>query len=127
MPFGRSVRGEIAVSGTGLARWAGLGGIAYVVAVVVGVVLISDGPDGDAPPAEVIAWYSDSGHRDKLFIAWVIFMLGLFALLWFIASLRSAVASLDDTGILAQVVRIGGAIYVALAAAALSSSVAIAL
>jgi hypothetical protein len=96
-----------------------------VVAVIIGLVLVQDGPDGDAPPAEVIAWYSDSGHRDKLFVAWVIFMLGLFALLWFIASLRRAVASLDDTGILTQIVGIGGAIYVALAAAALSLSVAI--
>jgi hypothetical protein len=112
-------------SHTGLARWAGLGGIAYVVAVIIGVVLVSDGPDGDAPPAEVIAWYSDSGNRDKLFIAWVIFMVGLFAFLWFIASLRNAVASLDDTGILAQIVGIGGGIYVALAAAGLSLSVAI--
>lgn len=110
---------------TQLGRWAGLGGIIYVLAVIVGVLLIKDGPSADAPPAEVVAWWSDSGHRDRLFIAWIVFMLGLFALLWFIASLRAAVASFDDTGILAQLALAGGAIYVALAGAAISLNVAV--
>ena len=108
-----------------LARWAGLGGIVYVVAVVILVLLVKDSPDGDAPPSEVVAWYSDSGHRDRLFIAWVVLMLGLFALLWFIASLRALIASFDDTGMLTQLVLIGGGIYVALAGVAVSLNVAV--
>ena len=110
---------------TALARWAGLGGIVYVVAVIIGVLLIKDGPDSDAPPSEVVAWWSDSGHRDRFFIAWIVFMLGLFALLWFIASLRAAVASFDDTGMLAQLALMGGAVYVALAGAAISLNAAV--
>ena len=110
---------------TALARWAGLGGIVYVVAVVIGVLLVKDGPNSDADPAKVIAWWSDSGHRDRLSIAWLVFMLGLFALLWFVASLRSAVASFDDTGMLAQLALMGGAIYVALAGAAISLNAAV--
>jgi hypothetical protein len=93
--------------------------------VIVGVLLIKDGPDGDADPAEVIAWYSDSGHRDRLFVAWVAIMLGLFALLWFLASLRASLASFDDTGMLAQLALVGGVIYTALAAVGISLLVAV--
>ena len=110
---------------TRLARWAGLGGIVYVVAVIIGVLLIKGSPNSDADPAKVIAYWSDSGHRNRLFIAWIVFMLGLFALLWFIASLRAAVASFDDTGMLAQLALMGGAIYVALAGAAISLNAAV--
>jgi hypothetical protein len=110
---------------TQLARWAGLGGIVYVLAVIVYVLLVKDGPDGDAAPAEVVAWFSDSGHRDRLFIGWCLFMLGLFALLWFVASLRAAVASFDDSGMLAQLVLAGGTIYIALAGVAVSLDVAV--
>jgi hypothetical protein len=110
---------------TQLARWASLGGIVYVVAVVVSFLLVKDGPDGDAPPAEVVAWYSDSGQRDQLFFAWIAFMVGLFALLWFVVSLRASIASIDDTDILAHLVLLGGAIYIALAGTALSLSVAV--
>ncbi len=94
-------------------------------AVIVFFLLVKDGPDGDAPPAEVVAWYSDSGHRDRLTIAWCVLMIGLFALLWFIGSLRASVASFDDTGMLAPLVLAGGAIYVALAGAGVSLGTAV--
>jgi hypothetical protein len=110
---------------TQLARWAALGGIAYPVAVVVGFLLVKGEPDNAANPAEVVAWYSDSGHRDRLGIAWCVFMVGLFALLWFVASLRATVASFDDTGMLAQLTLVGGAIYIALAGVAISLNVAV--
>jgi len=113
-------------SRTRLARWAGLGGIVYVVLVIVGLVLAKGTPSSSANPAKVIAWYSDSGHRDRLGIAWVVFMLGLFALLWFLASLRTSVASFDDTGMLAQLALVGGIVYVSLASVAISLNVAVA-
>ena len=52
-------------------------------------------------------------------------MLGLFAFLWFLASLRASVASFDDSGMLAQLVLIGGVIYVSLAAVAISLNAAV--
>jgi hypothetical protein len=60
-------------STAGLARWAALGGILYVVLFVIGTILLFDGtPDGDASPAKVVAYYSDSGHRDKISIGWIV-------------------------------------------------------
>jgi len=54
-------------SSAGLARWASLGGILYVVLFVIGVIVMFDGePDSDASPATVIAYYSKASHRDKI-------------------------------------------------------------
>src|SRR5262245_12711239 len=48
---------------SGLVRWAALGGVAYVVLFVVGIILIFDNePDTSSAPAKIIAFYSDSGH-----------------------------------------------------------------
>ena len=66
-------------SSAGLARWAALGGIAYVVLFIVGTILLFSGePGSDASPAKVIAWYSDSGHRDRINIGWIVGGLGVF-------------------------------------------------
>jgi hypothetical protein len=110
----------------GAARWAPLGGVLYVILFVVGtIVLFSGSPGGDASPAKVIRWYSDSGHRDRVNIGWILIGLGVFFLLWFVAALRRAVHRIDGEGILTTVVTIGGAIYAALAfgAAALNASI----
>lgn len=110
----------------GAARWAPLGGILYVILFVVGtIVLFSGSPGGDASPAKVIQWYSDSGHRDRVNIGWILIGLGVFFLLWFIAALRRAVHRIDGEGILTTVVTIGGTIYAALAfgAAALNAGI----
>lgn len=110
----------------GAARWAPLGGILYVILFVVGtIVLFSGSPGGDASPAKVIQWYSDSGHRDRVNIGWILIGLGVFFLLWFIAALRRAVHRIDREGILTTVVTIGGTIYAALAfgAAALNAGI----
>src|SRR6266508_555900 len=62
-----------------LARWAALGGILYVVLFIIGTILIFSGePGSDASPAKVIAYYSDSGHRDRISIGWVVGGLGGF-------------------------------------------------
>jgi hypothetical protein len=109
-------------SSTGLARWAALGGILYVVLFVIGNILLFDGePGSDASPAKVIAYYSDSGHRDKIMIGWLLAGLGVFFFLWFLSSLRRAVRRLEgDDGFLTGLTTIGGAIYATLAFAALA-------
>jgi hypothetical protein len=101
-----------------VARWAFLGGVLYVVLFVVGtIVLFSGAAGGDDPPAKVIAYYSDAGHRDRINIGWLLIGLGLFFLMWFIAALRRAVAAVDGEGILTNIVGLGGGVYVALALA----------
>jgi hypothetical protein len=109
-------------SSAGLARWAALGGIVYVVLFIVGtIVLFSGSPDGDASPTKVIAWYSDSGHRDRVNIGWILGGLGVFAFLWFLSSLRRVIRRLEgEDGFLTALTTIGGAVYATLALAALA-------
>jgi hypothetical protein len=120
---------EAAVTGVrtrNVARWTSLAGAAYVVLFVVGtIVLFSGAPDGDASPAKVIQWYSDSGHRDQINIGWILVGLGIFFFLWFAATVRRAVMAVDGEGILTAVVGIGGGVYaaVAFAAVALNSGI----
>ena len=104
-----------------VARWTALAGAVYVVLFVVGtIVLFSGPPAGDAAPAKVIQWYSDSGHRDRVNIGWILVGLGIFFFLWFVATVRQAVRSVDGEGILTAVVGIGGAVYAAVAFAAVA-------
>jgi hypothetical protein len=107
---------------TGLARWASLGGVLYVVLFVIGTILLFDGaPDSDASPAKVIAYYRDSGHRDKIMFGWIVAGLGIFFFLWFLASLRQAVRRVEGgDGFLTALTTIGGVVYASLAFAAIA-------
>jgi hypothetical protein len=106
---------------TGFARWAALSGAVYVVLFVIGTIcLFSGAPGGDAPPARVIAWYSDSGHRDQVNIGWILIGLSIFFFFWFIAAARRSVSVTDRGGLLTSVVGIGGTVYAALALAAVA-------
>src|SRR5205809_1269392 len=114
-------------SSAGLARWAPLGGILYVVLFVIGVIVMFDGePGSDASPAKVIAYYSKSSHRDKIAIGWIIAGLGIFFFLWFLSSLRRTVRRLEgDDGFLTGLTTIGGAIYATLAFAGIAVNMGI--
>jgi hypothetical protein len=103
--------------------WGSLCGLLYVVLFVVGSILMFDGPMGDEPPAKYIAFYGDSGNRDKINIAWLLMGLGLFFFVWFVAALREKVrdAELRDgghDGMMGSLVTIGGTAYAAVAMAA---------
>ena len=111
----------------GLARWGALGGILYVVLFIVGTVLLySDSPDSSSAPAKIVAYYSDSGNRDKLAAGWVVGGLGVFFLLWFIGALRRAVRRWEgEDGYLTAMTTIGGVVYATLALAALAINMGI--
>jgi hypothetical protein len=114
-------------SSAGLVRWAMLGGVAWVVLFIVGVNLIYQGtPDSSSAPGKVIAYYSQSGHRDRISIGWVLVGLGVFFFLWFLSALRQTIRRLEgDDGFLTAVTTIGGVIYSALTLAAISVEVGI--
>ena len=107
---------------SGLARWASLGGVLYVVLFIIGTILLFDGaPDSDASPARVILYYSDSGHRDKIMFGWVVAGLGIFFFLWFLGALRQAVRRVEGgDGFLTALTTIGGVVYASLAFAAIA-------
>lgn len=111
---------------SGLERWAGLGGIAYVALFIGGAIVAFSGePDTSDAPAKLISYYSDSGHRDKEGIGWALVLLGVFFFLWFVAALRQFVRRIDDDGVLTTLVTIGGAIYAALSLTGFSLGVAV--
>jgi hypothetical protein len=104
-----------------VARWTALGGALYVVLFVIGTILLFSGaPDSSSAPAKIVQWYSDSGHRDRINIGWILIGLAVFFLLWFIGALRRAVSAVDAEGILTAVVGIGGGVYAALAFASVA-------
>jgi hypothetical protein len=106
-----------------VARWAALGGVLYVVLFVIGTILLFSGaPSGDSAPAKVIQWYADSGHRNRINVAWILLGLSILFLLWFIGALRRAVSDVDGEGILTGVVSLGGGVYAALALASVALS-----
>ena len=109
-----------------LERWAALGGVLYVVLFVVGtILLVGDEPNGDASPLEVIRWYSDSGHRDRVTLGWALVGLGLFFFLWFLVALRQALIRLVGEGFLPALATVGGAVYAALALAGIAVNMGI--
>jgi hypothetical protein len=111
---------------SGLARWGGVAAIAYVVLFIVGAILEFGGqPDLDAPPREVIDYFSDGGNRDKIALGWIIIVIAVFFFLWFVAALRQTLLRLDDEGILTTVATVGGTVYAAvtLAGASLSAGI----
>lgn len=109
-------------SNAGLQRWAALAGVAYVVLFVIGVILtFGNSPDSGSAPAKIIAYYSDSGHRDRMNIGWALGALGVFFFLWFLSALRQGVRRLEaDDGFLTGLTTIGGVVYATLSLAALA-------
>lgn len=119
--------GRASTGTPGPERWAGLAGIAYVVLFIMGAILSygSGQPDTGSAPDELVTYYGDSGHREKIAFGWILVVLGLFLFLWFVAALRQTVGRLDGNGFLALLTTVGGAVYAALALAAVSVNMAI--
>ena len=114
-------------AGTGFVRWAALAGVVYVVLFVIGVILIyGNSPSSDSSPAKVIAYYSDSGHRDRMSVGWVLVGLSVFFFLWFLSALRQVVRRLEGGDLLLTgLTTIGGGVYATLTLAAASVEVGI--
>jgi len=107
---------------SGLVRWAALGGAAYVVLFVIGVILFyGNSPDTSSAPAKIIAFYSDSGHRDRINIGWLVAGLGLLCFIWFVGALRQTIRRLEGgDGLLTTLTTLGGGVYATLALAGLA-------
>lgn len=115
-----------AARGRGLERLAPLGGIAYVVLFIAGAIMAFSGtPDLDAPPAEVIDYYGDSGNRDMIGVGWALIVLGVFFFLWFVSALRQFLRRIDAEGFLTTLATVGGAVYAALTLAGIGLETAI--
>jgi hypothetical protein len=121
-----NVTGQPVAGRPGVARWAGLGGVVYVVLFVVGTILsFSGAPDTDSAPAKIVAYYSKGSHRDKINWGWALVVLGVFFFLWFLAALRQLLRRVDADGFLTGLATIGGAVYATTTLAGMSVNAAI--
>jgi hypothetical protein len=112
------------MQGLGLRVWASLSGLAFVVLVVIGSLLLFDGPS-DSSPAKMTAYYQSSSHRAHFNIGWLLTGLGLFSLIWFVTALRERVRASELTTpeegtFLSTLVLAGGTIYIAVAMAGIA-------
>jgi hypothetical protein len=70
-------------------RWARLAGIAFVVLMVVGSMLIGDVPTPDATARDITAYIADGGRHTRNLIGAYLWVLGALAFLWFLVRLRN--------------------------------------
>ena len=100
-----------------LRSWSYLAGLVAIVLFVAGAILMFNGPNGSSP-GKMTAWYGSGSHRTSIHIGWILFGLGLFFFLWFVAALREQVGQYEraDAGggsFLSSVVTIGGGAFAA--------------
>jgi len=115
------------MNGTQLARWAPLGGIIFVVLMLLGVFLLGDHPDPDAPDQEINDYLSDGGNHTRNIIGAYVWVLAGVGFLWFLTQLRSVLRSAEGgAGTLSNLGFGAGIIFTALlmASAAAISAVA---
>ena len=70
-------------------RWAPIGGILFVVCMVVGSMLVSDLPGPKASQQEIAAYLGDSATQTRNIIGAYLWVVGALAFLWFLTRLRS--------------------------------------
>ena len=72
-----------------LERWAPLGGIVFVVLMLVGASFVTDVPEADASASEITAYLADSDNHVRNIIGAYMWVVGALAFLWFLARLRA--------------------------------------
>jgi len=78
-----------------LERWAPLGGIIFVVLLIIGVGLIGDHPDPDASNQEISDYLGDSGAHTRNIIGAYLWAVAGIAFLLFLAQLRSVLRAAE--------------------------------
>jgi Domain of unknown function (DUF4386) len=82
-------------------RWAPIGGIVFVVLMVVGSILVGDVPRADAPAQEIADYLADGDNHTRNIIGAYLWAVGALAFLWFLTRLRSDLRSAEgETGAL---------------------------
>ena len=104
------------VKPSGLTRWAALGGVAYVVLFILGVIVSDSGAarlrrsagGGDQVSGAIAA------TATRLALGWGLIVLGVFFFLWFLGALREFLRRVDADGLLTTLAMVGGSVYAAL-------------
>src|SRR5262247_4052347 len=69
-------------------RWAPVGGIVFVVLMVVGSRLVGDVPVPNAPGQDIANYLADSANHTRNIIGAYLWAVGALAFLWFLTRLR---------------------------------------
>jgi hypothetical protein len=93
-------------------RWAPIGGIAFVVLMVVGSMLIGDVPAPDAPARHIANYLADSANHTRNIIGAYLWVIGALAFLWFLVRLRSDIGTAGE-GFLSNLVFGAGVAFAA--------------
>ncbi len=107
-----------------LRRLTPLTGVLFVVLIAVGIFMVGDTPGVDASPREVVDYYTD--HDTVTMLGSLLEALGCVALLFFAASLRSALRRRENGSSILSVTAFAGGV-VASAGIAVDASIRIAL
>lgn len=111
-------------------RWAPIGGVVFVVLMVVGSMLVGDVPGPTAPDHEVAAYLADSRNHTRNIIGAHLWVVGALVFLWFLTRLRSELRTAEGgTGALSNLAFGAGVAFTAvwMASAAVFASVAYAI
>jgi len=110
-----------------LSRWAPLSGIAFVVLLIVGLVLIADIPDADAPDQEIADYLADSSVHVRNIIGLYLWTLAGVSFLWFVAHLRGVLRQAEgEAGTLSGLAFGAGVVFAALLMASAAAIAAVA-
>jgi len=100
-------------------RWAPLGGIIFIVLMVIGVGLLGDHPDPDASEQEITDYLGDSGNHTRNIIGAYLWVLAGIGFLWFLTHLRGVLRSAEGgAGTLSNLGFGAGVVFAALLMAA---------
>jgi hypothetical protein len=75
------------------ARYGAMGGIGFVILVILGFIITPQPPDANAAPAEVLEYVVD--HANALHAVQLIFGASAFLLIWFVGVLRDALSRVE--------------------------------
>lgn len=96
-------------------RWAGIGGIAFVVLSVVWALIVRRGPNATESDEVILAYFADAGNRSELYIATILLAFAGVFFLWFLGSLRTVLLRAEgDPSRLTAVAFAGGAVMTAI-------------
>jgi hypothetical protein len=99
---------------TQLARWAPIGGITFVVLLIVGLVLLTDIPSADASDQEITDYLTDSDVHIRNIIGLYLWAFAGAAFLWFLAHLRGVLREAEgQPGTLSTLAFGAGVLFVA--------------
>jgi Domain of unknown function (DUF4386) len=106
-------------------RWAPIGGIVFVVLMVIGSIFVGDLPSADDSDQEIADYLADSDNHTRNIIGAYLWVVGALFFLWFLTGLRSDLRKAEGgTGVLSNLAFGAGVAFAAVwmvSAAALAS------